>query len=444
MKSTVDRIKPYEVSMEIEVDPSQVEKAVDQAYRRLVKQVDIPGFRKGRAPRFILEKHLGKEALYREAAEIIIPQAFEEAVAKHSLEPLTRPQIEILKLAKGEPLVFKATVEVKPEVQLGPYKGIELEKPEPRVTEEEVGEYLKMLQEHHALFENVEEDPAREGDMVTISFKGKVEGKELPQLQEENYTVQIGSGRLIPGFEEQLVGARLGETRTVKLIFPGDYPRQELAGKEATFTVTIKAIKRKKLPPLDDEFAKEVSEWETLEELREDIRKRLLKRREEEIEAALRQLAISKVAASSSVEVPPALVEEQLRRRWRDLEHNLRVRQIEVQEFLQASGKTIEDLLAEWRPGAELDAKTELVLETIAKAENIQVEEKELEEEIARSASMLGRKPEELKENPDYLFLLKYDIMIKKAIDFIMAHANIVPMKEGSSDAADVHKEAEG
>ncbi|WP_338824934.1 Trigger factor [Moorella humiferrea] len=431
MKATVEKLDKNQVLLEVEVEAPRVQKAIDQAYRRLVKRVNIPGFRKGKAPRFILERYIGKEPIYDEAVEIVVPPAYEEALAEHSLEPIDRPEVEIVKVEEGEPLIFKAKVEVKPEVQLGPYKGVEVEKPEVRVGEEDVDAYLKSMQERYATLKNIEDEPAAVGDIVVIDFKGTVDGEPHPGLEGSNFTLELGSGTLVPGFEEQLVGARVNEERTINITFPSDYHQKDLAGKEAVFQVTVRGIKRKELAPLDDEFAKDVSECETLDELRQDIRRRLEERRRQEIDAAVRQAVVAKVVDAATVDLPEVMVRRRIAARIRELERNLQIRKTTLDEFLKENGKNMEDLDKEFRPGAEREVKTELVLEAIAKAENIEATEEEVAAEIDKMARAFRQDPEEVRKNLGDLSFLKYDIMIKKTIDFLVENSVAVPPREG-------------
>ncbi|WP_338819047.1 Trigger factor [Moorella thermoacetica] len=430
MKAAVEKLDKNQVLLEVEVEAPRVQKAIDQAYRRLVKQVNIPGFRKGKAPRFILEQYIGKEPIYNEAAEIVIPPAYEEAVAEHQLEPIDRPEVEIVKVEDGEPLVFKARVEVKPEVQLGPYTGLEVERQEVEVTEADIDAYLKRLQERYAELEVIEDEPAAAGDIVTIDFKGTVDGQPYPGMEGNNYPLELGSGTFITGFEEQLVGARVNEERTVNVTFPSDYHEKDLAGKEAVFQVIVRGIKRKKLAPLDDEFAKDVSECETLADLRQDIRRRLEDSQKQRIEAAVRQAVVEKAVAAATVELPEVMVERRIDARIRELERNLQAQKMTLEEFLKNTDKTIGDLEKEFRPGAERDVKTELVLEAIAKAENIQPSQEEIDAEIERMARIFRQDPDTVRKNLGDLSVLKYDIMIKKTIDFLVEHSKPVPPRE--------------
>ncbi len=435
MKATVEKLANHQVLLEIEVDPPQMEKAVDQVYRRLVKEVSIPGFRKGKAPRFILERFVGKGPLYNEAAEIVIPTAYEEAVSENKLEPIAQPEVEIVKVEAGEPLVFKAKVEVKPEVELGTYTGLEVERPEVQVTEEDIDNYLKNMQQHYAELKVIEDEPAAAGDIVAIDFKGTVDGQSYPGMEGSDYSLELGGGTFVPGFEEQLVGARVNEERTVSVTFPTDYHQADLAGKEAVFQVTVQGIKRKELKPLDDEFAKDVSECETLAELRQDIRRRLEERRGQEIEAAVRQTAIEKAVAAAAVDLPEVMVERRVESQLGELSRELRAQKMTLEEFLNSYDRTIDDLKEDIRPGAEKEVKTDLVLEAIARAENIAATEAEIEAEIDKMAKVLRQEPAAVRKNLGDLSILKYDIMIKKAIDFLVEHSVTVPPRTGGDTA---------
>ncbi|BCV20445.1 trigger factor [Moorella sp. Hama-1] len=445
MKAAVEKLGNHQVVLEVEVEASRVEKALNQAYRRLVKEVNIPGFRKGKAPRFILEQFIGKEPILNEAAEIVIPPAYEEAVAEHQLEPIDRPEVEIVKVEEGEPLVFKARVEVKPEVQLGPYTGLKVERPEVKVTEADIDAYLKRLQERYAELEVVEDGPAAAGDIVAIDFQGTVDGQPYPGLEGNNYPLELGSGTFIPGFEEQLVGGRLDEERTVTVTFPSDYHEENLAGKEAVFQVTIRGIKRKKLAPIDDEFAKDVSECETLADLRQDISRRLEDNQKQQIENAVRQAVITKAVDAATVDLPEVMVQRQIDSRIRELERNLQARKVTLEEFLKNTDRTMDDLRKEFRPGAERDVKTELVLEAIAKAENIQPSQEEIDAEIVRMAKIFRQDADVVRKNLGDLSVLKYDIMVKKAIDFLVEHSKPVPPAEkgGAEETTEAAKAAE-
>jgi len=433
MKATVEKIESNRVVLEVEVEAPQLAKALDRAYRKLVRQVNIPGFRRGKAPRFILERYLGKEPLYHEAIDMVVPEAYRQAVEETKIEPIDHPQVEIIQAEEGQPLIFKATVEVKPEVILKQYKGVEVRKPEVKVTEEDVEQYLKSLQERYAELKDAEDGTVREGDTVFIDFQGFIDGEEHPGLKGENYPLEIGSGTFIADFEAQLVGAKVDEEREVKVTFPENYFRQELAGKDAVFQVKIRAIKRKHLLPLDDEFAKDVSECETLEELKADIKRRLEKEREEWAKAEIRRQVVEKVVEDAQVEVPKVLVERRIDRFIEDFAWHLRSQGSSLEKFMERTGKNISDLREDFRARAEKQVKTELVLEAVAKQEGLTATPEEIEKEIQEMARILKKDPLELKEKMgDGLERLKYDIIINKAAQFLVEHS--IPVVEDKEE----------
>lgn len=435
----MEKLENNRVVLEVEVEAPQLAKALERAYRKLVRQVNIPGFRRGKAPRFILERYLGKESLYHEAIDMVVPEAYRQAVEETKIEPIDRPQVEIIQAEEGQPLIFKATVEVKPEVTLGQYKGLEVNKPEVKVTEEDVEQYLKGLQERYAELKEAEDGTVREGDLVFIDFQGLIEGREYPGLKGENYPLEIGSGTFIADFEAQLVGAKVDEEREVKVTFPEGYFRQELAGKEAVFLVKIRAIKRKHLAPLDDEFAKDVSEFETLDELKADIRRRLEKQREEWAKAEVRRQVVEKVVEDAQVEVPQILVERQIDRLIEDFALRLHSQGSSLEKFMERTGKDIFKLREDFRPRAEKQVKTELVLEAIAKAEGLTATPEEIDREIQEMARVLKKDPLEVREKiGDGLERLKYDIIINKAAQFLVDHSvPVVKNGEGKEDQED-------
>lgn len=444
MKATVEKLDNHQVLLEVEVEPPKVEKALDQAYRHLSKQVTIPGFRKGKVPRFVLEQFVGKEPLYNEAAEILIPDAYEKAVVEHRLSPINQPEIEIMKVKEGEPLVFKARVEVKPEPKLGTYLGLELERPEIKVTEEDIDKFIKSLQERNAELKVIEDEPAAAEDTVMINFYGEVDGESYPGMQGANYQLELGSGTFIPGFEEQLIGSEINEERLIKVTFPENYHVKDIAGKEAVFQVKVLGIKRKELAPLDDDFAKDVSECETLAELREDVRRRLEDRQQQEIESFVRKSAVEKAVATAEVDIPKVMVERRLDYRINELERNFQAQGLTLEQFLENTNKTMDELRRELQPRAEKDVKTELVLEAIAKAENIEAGQDEIDSEVEKLAGILHQSRDEVRKRLGDLSFLKYDIINKKVIDLLVEKSIIVPVKEKVQVEAEAEVEAVG
>ncbi len=431
MQVTTEKLDKKQIELTIEVDEQKFEEGLQYAYKKIVKQINIPGFRKGKVPRKILEQRFGVEIFFEDAVEYIMPQAYLEAVETldESIVPVGKPEIDIMQLEPNKPFIFKAKVEIKPEVELGEYKGLELEKLDTAVTEEDVNKELEQLRQRHAQLEVVgEEGQVENGDFVVIDFVGKVNGEPFEGGTAEDYTLEIGSGTFIPGFEDQLVGMKLNEQKVIEVTFPADYHSEELAGKEAIFDVTVKEIKRKKLAELDDEFAKDISEFETLQELKNDIENKLKKRKEENAQNHLREQAIAKASENAQVDIPQAMIDTQIDDILQNFDLRLRSQGLSLEKFLQYSQQTQESIREQYQEDAKKAVKNQLVLEAIAKAEGIEVEEEDLEKEFERLAEMYNQKKEEIKEiltQQGQIDAIKHSIRIDKAVDFIIANAKI-------------------
>lgn len=429
MKATAERIEKNTVVMEVEVDAERFEKAVHQAYKKLVKQVNIPGFRRGKAPRRIIENYLGKKALYNEAVEMVIPDAYVEALKQTGVEPISQPKVELVQVEEGEPVKFKATVKVKPEVNLGQYTGLEVTEVPARVTDEDVDRELEALRNRYAKLVTVEEGNVQKGDIVTIDFTGRVEGEKFEGGQATDYSLEVGSGTFIPGFEEQLEGMSAGETKEFSVTFPEDYHNKDLAGKEAQFTVTVKTLKRKELAPLDDEFAKDVGEFDTLEELRADVLNNLKQAAEERARQQMRSEVVSKAVENAEVELPEEMVDNRVEEMVKDMERRLMTQGLLLEDYLKHTNSSLEQLKEKMRPEAERTEKTALVLDAIAKKEGIEVTDDDLGEKIKEMAEQYRQDPETLRnilEKQNQLDYLKVRIRREKTVDFLMEKANIV------------------
>ncbi|GAW93304.1 trigger factor [Calderihabitans maritimus] len=423
MKSKLEKIEKNRALMEVEVEPEELDKALWQAYRKVVKKVNIPGFRKGKAPRRLVENYVGKETLLQEALEIVIPQAYTEAVNETQIEPIDYPRLEVVQAEEGKPLIFKAEVDVKPEVRLGQYKGLEVEKEEVKIEEEDVQRYLENMQQRYAKLVSVNDGAVEEGDVVTIDFEGFIEGKPFEGGQGEDFTLEIGTGFFIPGFAEQLVGAKVDEEREINVTFPSDHPNKDLAGKEAVFKVLVKEIKRKELSPLDDEFAKDVSEFETLEELKNDIRNKLKATAEQRAEEEFRRRVVEKAVEAAEVEIPEILIKRQLESIIQEIERNLKYQGLTLDKYLEMSNLTLEKLQEKYRDQAVKRVKSDLVLEAIAKAEKIEVTEEDVDEAVTRLAESYKQDPKAVKATlaaQDNLQDLKYNLLLKKTVDFLV------------------------
>ncbi|HIV75483.1 MAG TPA: trigger factor [Candidatus Pseudogracilibacillus intestinigallinarum] len=405
----------------ITVPAERFETALDQAFKKVVKDVNIPGFRKGKVPRPIFEQRFGVESLYQDAIDIVLPSAYSEAVEQTDIFPVDQPSIDIDEIERGKDLVFVCEVTVKPEVKLGDYKGLEVDVEEEEVTEEHVTYELEALQESHAELVVKEEGTVEEGDTAVIDFEGFIGDEPFEGGKGENHPLEIGSGQFIPGFEEELIGKETGETE-VNVTFPEDYHAKELAGKEATFKVTIHEIKEKELPALDDEFAKDVDEEvESLEALKEKKREELLNERKQAAENKKREQLIEQVTENAEIDIPEAMVQTELDQMLNEFEQRLQMQGMNLETYFQFSGQTEEQLKEQMATDAQLRVKTNLVLEAVLEAEHIEVEEADIEAELENMASMYNLEKDQiigmLGGNTN---LLKEDLKIKKAIDFIV------------------------
>lgn len=429
MKAVAEKIEKNRVQLKIEVDVDEVEQALQRAYKKVVKQVNIPGFRKGKAPRKIVENYVGKEVLYNEAVDMMVPNAYYDAVKETAIEPIDQPQVELVQMKEGQPLIFTATVDVKPEVKLGQYKGVPVQKKEAVVTNKDVDEYLKAMQERYAKLVTVEQGSVEQGNVAVIDFEGFIDGQPFEGGKRENYPLHVGSGTFIPGFEDQLVGLGSGEEKELHVTFPEDYSQESLAGKEAVFKVTVKEIKRKELSPLDDEFAKDVSEFDTLQELRTDVENKLKDTREKFILQEMKNEVVKKVSQAAEVEIPPVLIERRIDSMVNDFRRKLAQQGLSLEKYLDHTQTSMEDLRKQYRDQAEQSVKTDLVLEAVAKAEGIEATEEEVEAEVEKMAKAYGQKPEQVKAvlgAQDNLEALKYSVTMDKTINFLLDSAEKV------------------
>ena len=399
MKVTVENGENQQVTLTIEVEAAEVNKAVDQACKRLANRVSIPGFRKGKAPRMIVERHVGKDAVLQEAFDIVAPKALSKAFDEQKIDPVTRPSVDIETLEEGKDLVFKATVTPRPEVKLGDYKGLNVPKNEVNITDEDVEKQLKTFQDRQGkLVDAPEGAEVKDGDFTTLDFKGFVDGEAFDGGEGKDYPLQIGSNSFIPGFEDQLVGAKIGEERDVNVKFPEEYHAKELAGKDATFKCTIRSIKTKELPAIDDELAKKVSKFETLDELKADIRKNLEENAERTAENDQKSAAIEMATNNITVDIPAVMIDNRVTAMIQEMAMRLEQQGMKLEQYLQYAGTDIAKLREQYRETAEKNVKTDLMLEEVAKAEDIKVEAKDLDEEVAAMATAYGATPQQVQK----------------------------------------------
>jgi len=431
MQVSTERLDKKQVELTIEVDEQKFEEGLKHAYKKIVKKVNIPGFRKGKVPRKILEQRFGVEVLFEDAIDYVMPQAYLEALdtLDETIIPVGKPEIDITQLEANKPFIFKAKVEVKPEVELGEYKGLELEKLNTAVTEEDVTNELENLRQRHSQLEVMGEDVEIENeDNVVIDFVGKQNGIPFEGGTAEDYTLKVGSGSFIPGFEEQLIGMKLGEEKVIEVTFPEEYHSNELAGKLATFDIKIKEIKRKMLAELDDEFAKDVSEFETLQELKVDVENRLREKNEDNAKAHLKKQAVEKAAQNAEVDIPQAMIDTQIDNIIQDFDYRLRMQGLSLNKYLEYSSETMESIREKYQDDAKKVVKEQLVLEAIAKVENTEALESDIEKEIERLAEVYKQEPEKVKEileKQGQIDAVKHSIIIDKAVDLIIANAKV-------------------
>jgi len=433
MKINLEKIENNKAYLNFEIDEEQFEAAMERAYKKNVNRFVIPGFRRGKAPRKLIEMHYGPEVFFEEAAKILLPEAYQKGVEEYKLEPVDQPTFDIQQIEVGKPLIASAEVFVKPQVEIKEYKGLEVEKIVYNVTDEDVEKELSFLQEQNARLVTVEDRPAKMGDIAVIDFKGTVDSEPFEGGAAENYSLQLGSGMFIKGFEEQVVGMSIGETKDIDVTFPEDYCVKELAGKNAVFSVTLKELKAKELMPLDDDFAKDVSEFETLEELKQDIRKKLEERVKSIEEGSLKASIVNKLMEVAEVDIPEVMINQEIDRLAFDFAMSLSYRGYNLQSYLNSTGLTIEKFRESFRERALDNVKSSLVLEEVGKRENITVTDDEVEDKIKELAENFKQPVDDYKKNlrPEEIARIKDTILTNKIFDFLIANSVI---KEKSSD----------
>ncbi|CDQ18200.1 trigger factor [Halobacillus karajensis] len=412
-------------TLTVEVPASEFDQALDQAFKKVVKQVQVPGFRKGKVPRKLFEQRFGVESLYQDALDIVLPQAYTEAVEETGIEPVDRPEVDVKQIEKGQDLVFTAEVTVKPEVTLGDYKGLEVEEQSTEVTDEDVQNELTQMQERQAELVVKEDAAVENGDTVVMDFEGFVDGEAFEGGQADNYSLEIGSGSFIPGFEEQLVGKKAGEETDVVVTFPEEYHAEDLAGKEATFKVKIHEVKGKELPELDDEFAKDVDEdVESLEELQTKTRERLEEQKKTDAENSKRDTLVTKASENAEVEIPDAMVDTELDRMVQEFEQRLQMQGMTKDMYFQFTGQDEDALREQMKEDAAKRVKTNLTLEAISEAENVEVTDEDVNAELENMASTYQTDVAQLTQmlggNTD---MIKEDLKVRKAIDVLVANS---------------------
>lgn len=454
MNTRVERLPghPARVLLEVEVEPERVERTVDSVYRRLARQVRIPGFRPGKAPRPIIEMHLGKDALYGEAVDELVPQAYREAVRQANLEPVSQAKIDIVDYGAGKPLKFTAEVDVKPDVQLGEYKGLAVEKRVRKVTEKDVDDVIDALREQFAELVQVDKERLEPGDFAVVDFEGHIDGQPFRGGAAKGETIEVGGDGVLTAFSEALVGMAPGEEREFDVTFPAE-AREDLAGKTAHFRVKLHEIKQRRVPAADDEFAKDVGDFETIAELRESRRQRLVEAAERAAEAEMRDALLEQVVSNAQVELPQVMVDHELEHLRDEFVFSLWQRGLTLERYLEVSEQTEDQLRDRLRPSAEQRVKAELVLEAIAKAEGLEPTEEEVQQRLQEwFASVQDTKERERRmADEDNRLAAANSLRRAKALDFLVEHAQVTVVEvdppaqqQAGEDAADAAQGAEG
>ncbi len=415
------------VQLEIEVDAAKFEEGMQQSFKKNASKFNVPGFRKGKAPRNIVERYYGEQALYDDAINIVCSEAYDQAVEEKKLEPVDRPEIDIVQIGNKENLIFTARVTIKPEVELGAYMGVEVTKADAIVTEDDVEKEFEKVIEKNSRLVTITERPVQSGDTAVIDFEGFIDSVPFEGGKGTDYSLVIGSGSFIPGFEDQLIGKNTGEEVDVNVSFPEEYGKEELNGKPALFKVTVKEIKVKELPVVDDEFAKDISEFDTLEEYKKDLRNKLEETAKHKAEHEDEESVIQKVAENATVEIPKAMVEKQIDAMIRDFDMRLRYQGLDLQKYLELMGMDFEAFRGQFAARAENEVKVQLVVEKISKIENVEVTEAEVDEDIAKTAEAYKQSAEDLKKSlrAEDLEYLKKDIAFRKTIKLLVENAKL-------------------
>ncbi len=421
MSVQVEKLEKNMAKLTIEVSSEEFEKAIAKAYKKNKNKISMPGFRKGKAPRAMIEKMYGKGVFYEDAANSIIPDAYADAAKESELEIVAQPEIDVTQIESGKPFIFTATVALKPEVTLGEYKGIEVEKKEVEVTDEEVEAEINKVRESNARMLDIDDRATQDGDTVLIDFDGYVDGKQFEGGKADDYSLVLGSHSFIDNFEEQLVGKNIGDDVEVNVTFPENYQAEELQGKPAVFKVKIKEIKVKELPELDDDFAQDVSNFDTIAEYKEDLKKKLTENKEEALKREREEAVIGKIIENAQMDIPEQMVDAQTRQMTQEFAQRLSSQGLSIDQYMQFTGLTPQKMLEELKPQALKRIQSRLVLEAVVAAENIETTEEELDKEIENMASMYQMEVDKLKEviGEEEKKQISLDLAVQKAVEIV-------------------------
>ena len=422
MSVQVETLEKSMAKLTIEVSAEEFETALDKAYKKNKNKISLPGFRKGKAPRAMIEKMYGAGVFYEDAANDLIPGAYESAAKESELEIVAQPSIDVTQIEKGKPFIFTATVAVKPEVTLGEYKGIEVEKKTAEVTDEELQAEIDKVRESNSRMITVDDRAVQDGDITTIDFEGFVDGEPFEGGKGEDYPLTIGSHSFIDNFEEQLIGKNIGEETEVNVTFPEQYQAEELQGKPAVFKVTIKEIKVKELPELDDDFAQDVSEFDTVDEYKEDLKKKLLENKEAALKREKEEDVVGKIIENATMEIPDPMVDTQVRQMVQEFSQRIQSQGLSLQQYMQFTGMTPESLTNELQPQALKRIQSRLVLEAVVAAENIETSDEDLEKELEKMAEMYQMEADKLKElvGEEEKKQIALDLAVQKAVELVV------------------------
>ena len=436
MTATWEKKEGNEGVLSVTVPAEKVDKAIDQAFKKVVKQINVPGFRKGKVPRPIFEQRFGVEALYQDAVDILLPEAYGEAIDETGINPVAQPEINVTQIEKGKDFEFEATVTVEPEVKLGDYKGLEIEKQETDLSDEELQESIDHQLGHLAEMVVKEDGAIENGDTVNIDFDGYVDGEQFEGGQAEGYDLEVGSGSFIPGFEEQLEGLKTGEEKDVVVTFPEEYHAEELAGKEANFKTKVNEIKYKDVPELNDEIANELdSNAETVDEYKENLRKRLSEEKAQDAENVEKEEAINKVTENTTIDIPQAMIDTELDRMVQEFGQRMQQQGLNLETYFQISGQDESQLREQMKDDAEQRVKTNLTLTAIADAEDIEVSDDDIDKELEKMSEQFNISVEDIKQTLGNTDIVKNDVRIQKVIDLLVDEAKLVEPSKDDSEA---------
>ena len=426
MKCKVEKTEnANEVKLELTIEAQKFDEAIQKVYFKSAKYFNIPGFRKGKAPMNIVEKYYGKEIFYEDAFNEVVPEELEAALKENNIEAVSRPDIDVTQIEKGKDLIFTAVFQTKPEAELGKYKGIEIPKIEYTVSDEDINHELSHMQEHNSRLISIDDRPVEKGDITVIDFEGFVDGKAFEGGKAQSHELEIGSNTFIPGFEDQIIGMKIDEEKDIKVKFPDEYFSKDLAGKDATFKVKLHEIKKKELPELNDDFAKDTSEFDTLEELKKSIKDRIEKDNEQRQKYETEDAVIKAVCENVKVDIPSGMIENETEDMLRNVESRLSYQGLKLDQYLKMMGKTAEEVKKEYEPQAIEAIKSRLMLEAVIKAEKIEATEDEITEKVKEMAKNYGKSEEELLKNENVRSYIKNGLESEKALEFLVKNAKM-------------------